>query len=156
MNLFLCFRSVSLNEFTKEKLHWNEFCSSNFPGIQSEVSFSCSKIHHPVSFFTIIFCITFPHWFWWSSSFLACSLPFCFCIGEKKLTSFVAVLVSSGNANSCLTTGCIFLTFHSTGRFYIVLQIIVVCPLLIATVSCGNKIWLMVSWVQWAEKDLCF
>lgn len=80
--------SVSLNEFTKGKLNW-EFCSSDFPGIQSEVSFSGSKIHHPISFFTIIFHITFPYWFWWSSSFLAHSLPSCFYTGEKKLMSFM-------------------------------------------------------------------
>lgn len=78
-----------------------------------------------VAFFGIFFAILLLYW------------------GEKADEfhdfSVVAVLVSSGNDNSCLTTGYLFLTFHSTGRFYVVLQIIVVCPLLIAAVSCGNQ-----------------
>lgn len=155
--------SVSLNEFTKGKLNWNEsFVAQTF--------LVSSKKFHPVVakyitqflFLLLFFILLFPIDFDGQVAFWAYFLPSCFYIGETKLMSFMTsqqwlCLFPVEMITPVLLQVTSFWPSILQGGFNVLLQIIVVCPLLIATVSCGNQSsWLMANWVEWAEKDVCF
>lgn len=148
-----CFREYKFEWIHRREtsLEWRVRSSllTNFPGIQSEVLLGSSLIHHWLFYFT-----SPPHAHWRSCSFLAWSLPCCFCIGEKKADFSVAVcLFPVEMITPVLLQVAIFLIFHSAGRCSVFCHLSGICLLLMAAVSCGNKSSrLAANWVERAEK----